>query len=144
MSNAQPSIAGGHPVHEFGGILSFDNPAYQGWTKDSKLTDLAAKCQKSSTKALEIVDERKKTKAASTAEKKAAFEEEKRRWRKANGLKVDFGPAPKKTVEDREWEKMWMKEEDNKKYEKRKSRSVAEQQQMENDKLLEKSKATFL
>ena len=138
MSNQQSFRAGGHPVQRFKEILSFDNPACQGWTTDSKLTELAAKCQGASAKALKTANTRKEAKAVETKATKAAFEEEKRKWRKVNGLKVDAGPPPKKTDEDIEWAKMWMREEGKKQYQERKNKRAVNQELRENARLLRK------
>ena len=124
MSNPKSFSAGGHPVHQFDEILSFDNPASQGWTTES---ESATKRQEASTSALETAGARKQAKEVSAAEKRAAFEESKRKWRKENGFKVDAGPPPKKTAEDVEWAKMWMKEEGSRRDQKRQRRRTVDQ-----------------
>ena len=64
----------------------------------------------------------------SAAEKRAAFEESKRKWRRENGLKVDAGPPPKKTAEDVEWAKMWMKEEGSRRNQERQKRRTVDRE----------------
>ena len=135
MSNAKPFTKGGHPVHQFGDFLSFNDPASQGWTTDSELTHLAAKCQDVSTKAVQTVDARKKIKEARTTKRKAAFDEQKRRWRRENGLKADPGPPPKKSEADIEFAKMWMREEATRQYRERKTRRAVKQELKEIGKL---------
>ena len=84
------------------------------------------------------VDARKKAKEVSAAEKKAAFEEEKRRWRKENGLKVNASPPPRKNAEDIEWVKMWMREEGNREYQERQNKRKVDQEWKELNELRRK------
>ena len=101
-----------HPISQLTHILSFSNPALQGWNSGPNPTLQATKKAELSAKAIQINDANRVAEEEARKARWAETDEAKRQWRIDNGLKpIAEKDRVRKTKEDVDFERKWAMEE---------------------------------